>query len=433
MRKKSVFALLLALVMILSGCTLVAKDEEKDNARVIIDVNGETVTKRVVSAAVENQISQNQYYNQLFSSYGYGAAYATDEATVTSEVIDAYTKSLVLKQKAFALGMNELTDEEKAEVEETAKGYYDSFLHSVEDTYFANSSLEGDELTAAVEKYVQENKITTADGRSTLDDFRNSALEGKAVEKLQESIVKDVAVTEEEIKADFDAKVEAAKTAMESDPNQYGYNVMNGSTVYYAPAGYRMIKHILMEVSEEDEKAATEAQNALTAAQDALTNAAADADKAALQADVDAAQAAYDAAKAAGMANAKAKAEEVYAKASAEGADFDALIAEYNADTGMPSTGYAIREGYSYFVEPFVTAAMALQNVGDVTEPVESTYGYHVIKYVADVAEGPVELDTVKASIESSLLTSKKNALTESTIAQWISEANVKTYPDRMN
>lgn len=433
MRKKSVLALLLAVMMVLSGCALVSKDEEKDNARVIIDVNGETVTKQVISAAVRNQISQNEYYNQLFSSYyGYSAMYPTDEATVTNQVVEAYTQNLVLKQKAAALGMTELTDEEKTHAEEHAKEYYDSFIQSVISAFLPNSGLEGDELTAAAEKYVSEHSdVKTMDGRATYEDFLNAAMEEVAVEKVQEDIVKDVTVTEEEIKADFDTKVEAAKTTVESNPDSYGYNRMNGTAVYYAPAGYRMVKHILVGISDEDTKATDEAQTALTEAQDALTNAAEGADKDALQAAVDAAQAAYDAAKAAGMANAKVKADEVYAKATADGADFDALIAEYSTDH-MPEEGYAIREGYAYFVEPFVTAAMALQNVGDVSEPVESTYGYHIIKYVSDVAEGPVDLETVRESISSELLTAKKNERTDATIKQWVDEAKVTTYMDRL-
>lgn len=431
MRKKSVLALLLALMMILSGCALVTKDEAKDNARVILDVNGETVSKRIINATVQNQISQNQYYNQMFANSGYAVSWPTDEATVTSQVIESYTEKLVLQQKAAAMGMTELTDEEKAHAEEHAKEHYDSFIQSVISAYLSNSELEGDELTAAAEKYVAENKIETADGRSTLEDFLKSALEEEAIEKLKADIVKDVTVTEEEIKADFDAKVETAKTELETNPDGYGYDLMNNVTVYYAPAGYRMIKHILIPVSDEDNKAADEAQTALTEAENALNNAAEDADKDALQAAVDAAQAAVDAAKAAGMANAKAKADEVYALATAEGADFDALISEYSTDH-MPENGYAIREGFAYFVEPFVTAAMALENVGDVSEPVESTYGYHIIKYVSDVQEGPVDLETVREGISDSLLTTKQDELTDSTIHQWISESTVKTFLDRL-
>ena len=432
MRKKSVLALLLALMIILSGCTLVTKDEEKDNARVIIDVNGETVTKHVVTAAVQNQISQNEYYNQMFAAYGYSGVYSTDEATVTAQVIDSFVENLVLKQKAYAMGMNELTDEEKAKAEEHAKEYYESFLSSVISAYLPNSGLEGDELNAAAEKYVAENDIKTADGRSTYEDFLQSAIDEQAIEKLKADIVKDVTVTEEEIQADFDAKVESDKADSETNADNYGYNLMNNIAVYYAPAGYRMVKQILITVSDEDSKAADEANTALTEAKNALESAGEDADKDALQAAVDAAQAAYDEAKATGMANAKAKAEEVLALATAEGADFDALVSEYSSDN-MPESGYAVREGFAYFVEPFVNGAMALQNVGDISEPVESSYGYHIIKYVSDVAEGPVDIETVRAGITDSLLMAKQDELTETTIKQWISEANAKTYPDRLN
>ena len=102
------------------------------------------------------------------------------------------------------------------------------------------------------------------------------------------------------------------------------------------------------------------------------------------------------------------------------------------SDVAGDETGYAIREGFAYFVEPFVTGAMALQNVGDVSEPIESTYGYHIIKYVSDVAEGPVDIETVRESISSALLSTKKTELTDSTIQQWVSEANVKTFLDRL-
>ena len=103
MQKKSLLALLLALMMLLSGCALVSVDTAKDNARVIVDVNGETVNKATISAAVQNTLAQNQYYNQLYSSYGMSGMFSTDEATVTSEVINSYVENLVSKQKAAEL------------------------------------------------------------------------------------------------------------------------------------------------------------------------------------------------------------------------------------------------------------------------------------------------------------------------------------------
>lgn len=448
MQKKSLLALLLALTVLLSGCALVTVDTAKDNARVIVDVNGETVTKAVIHAAVDNQVSTYEYYNQLYSAYyGISDLYSTDEATITAEVIDAYVQQLVCQQKAKELGLYEMTEEEQAEVDAKGKENYDSFIQSVISTYMPGSTLEGDELTAAAEKYVADNAVATVDGRSTLADFVAAAADEKAVAKLDEYMIKDVTVTDEEIQADYDAKVESAKADYEADPNAYGTAVNGGSTVYYAPAGYRMVKQILIKVSDEDSAVTTEkqtalatAQTALTDAQAALDSAAEDADKTALQAAVDEAQkavdeaqAAYDEAQAAGMANAKAIADGIYTQLTAEGADFETLLAENNVDTGEPANGYAICEGFTSFVESFTNGAMALANVGDVSEPVESTYGYHIIKYVSAVEEGPVALDTVKDTISSALLTAKQNDVTAETIAQYVSEANVKTYPERMN
>ena len=53
MRKKCILALMLAGMLVLSGCALVTVDEAADNARVILDVDGETVNKAVFHNMVE--------------------------------------------------------------------------------------------------------------------------------------------------------------------------------------------------------------------------------------------------------------------------------------------------------------------------------------------------------------------------------------------
>ena len=442
MQKKALLALLLALTLILSGCALVTVDEAKDLARTIIDVNGETVNKAAFTNAVNYTLNQYEYLNQFYAAqYGVSSAYNTDRATVIQEVADNYISTMVSRQKARELGMYEFTDEEKEHVQEHAKEDYDSYVQQVISAYFVNSDLEGDALTAAAEAYMQER------GLSTYDDFVQDAENEVALEKLHTDIVKDVQVTDEEVASSLAEQAEAAKTQYESSPEAYGVSVNNGSTVYYAPAGYRMVKQILIGFTEEDSAAITEADNAVTAAQTALTdaeaaleNAAEDADRDALAAAVTTAQAGLadaqqkaDDAKAAALATAKVKADEVYALATAEGADFDALISEYNEDTGMPENGYAVREGYSRFVEPFVQAAMALEKVGDVSEPAESTYGYHIIQYAAEVQEGTVDTEEVRESIRSSLQSTKESQKASETLDAWISAADVKTYLDRMN
>ena len=441
MRKKSLLALLLAAMLLLSGCALITVDEEVDNARVIIDVNGETIDKQTVNNYVDYQINQNEYMNQLYSALGMSLGLTTDRASIQTQVIDSYVNSLVAKQKAAALGFDQMTEEDNAAIEEAAQESYHEYLHQIASAYLDTTDLDEEEQEAKAEAYIQEHNL------SGKDAFIQSATEEKAVEKLRADAVKDVAVTEEELNAALAEKAEANKTTYDTTPDQYGYAVNNGTVVYYAPAGYRFVKQILVKFTEEDSAAITEkteaqtaAQTALTEAQTALDEAAEDADKDALQAAVDEAQTALDEAAAALEAALEAayqtiqeKTDEIYAKATAEDADFDALVAEFNEDTGMPAVGYAVREGYSYFVSAFTEAAMALANVGDVSQPVKSSYGYHILQYSADIPEGTVALDTVRETLEDELLATKHSEAYTAALAAWVEEADVKTYPDRLN
>ncbi len=71
-------------------------------------------------------------------------------------------------------------------------------------------------------------------------------------------------------------------------------------------------------------------------------------------------------------------ADKVYTLA-AGGGDFDALIAEYNTDPGMEANpdGYVFTVGE--MVPEFEAAAFAAAE-GEITTPVKTTYGYHIIK-----------------------------------------------------
>lgn len=71
-------------------------------------------------------------------------------------------------------------------------------------------------------------------------------------------------------------------------------------------------------------------------------------------------------------------AKEVLGKISA-GEDFDALIAEYGKDPGMERNkdGYVFT--YDEMIKPFEEASFAL-SVGEISEPVKGTHGYHIIK-----------------------------------------------------
>jgi parvulin-like peptidyl-prolyl isomerase len=79
-------------------------------------------------------------------------------------------------------------------------------------------------------------------------------------------------------------------------------------------------------------------------------------------------------------ADAKKRADEVAAKAKAPGADFSALVSEYTDDEGTKGRqGSLGKFAKSKMTPAFADAAFALA-VDQVSDPVETPFGYHVIK-----------------------------------------------------
>lgn len=79
-------------------------------------------------------------------------------------------------------------------------------------------------------------------------------------------------------------------------------------------------------------------------------------------------------------ADAKKRADEAATKAKVKGADFSALVAEYTDDEGTKGRQGSLGKFTKSKMTPaFADAAFSL-GVDQVSEPVETPFGYHVIK-----------------------------------------------------
>lgn len=76
------------------------------------------------------------------------------------------------------------------------------------------------------------------------------------------------------------------------------------------------------------------------------------------------------------------QAEEICRKVQ-EGADFAELAKEYSSDTGSAKRGGELPAfGVGEMVEPFEVAAFALNTPGELSRPVKTRFGYHVVKLI---------------------------------------------------
>ncbi|MBQ3110971.1 MAG: peptidylprolyl isomerase [Clostridia bacterium] len=92
------------------------------------------------------------------------------------------------------------------------------------------------------------------------------------------------------------------------------------------------------------------------------------------------------------------EAEAIYNKAIS-GESFEALITEYNEDPGQNvETGYTFTDGE--MVPEFYNGTMALK-VGDISAPVKTTYGYHIIKRYANPGSEDANYANYIANVKS--------------------------------
>ena len=449
MRKKALLALMMAAILLLSGCALIKKDQAVDDATEIIRMGDQVITKKEVLAQAEQEL-YNQYSMYSMFNYPYDVTDPANIQAAKDAAVDTLKTSLALTAKAKELGLDQLSDEELESVKTTAQANLDSVIASAKAYVEGGSEMDETALAEAAAKMAE-------DAGYTLDAYIAQGTTDAISAKLKEYAVKDVAVTDEEIQAEYDSRVESHKSTYSESAGTWASAANNNSTLYYTPAGVRRVKQILIKFKDEDKTAIDDAKTKLNDANTAVTTAQAkvdaaqgtvdtegisDEDKAKAEETLSAAkQELEDADKALlaanqavteatdkAFANIDEKADAVLAQLAEEGADWQKIMDENNEDEGMKDNekGYAVATGMTNFDAAFVDAAMALEKIGDISPKTKGSYGYYIIRYESDEAEGPVALDAVKETLSSSLLTTKQNDAYEATKAQWVDEAGIK-------
>lgn len=397
--KKLIRLLAVALaVMMLAGCSLVTVNEEKI---VVATVGDETITKA----------DFNEGFNALLSQYGYtqdSEAIADQLKTLKENYIAQMVEDKVLEKKIKELGLDQVTDEEKAAAEQEIQDWYDEQYAALVENFKTDDTVEDPEAKAAetIENYLSQYGLT-------LDQMKENSVASISSDKLYDYVTKDVTVTEEEAKIEFANKVAAAKEKYDADLSAYVSDFENGATIYYTPKGCYYIKHILISLTDEQK-------------QD-IKNLRADDDET-VAATADEKREEY-------LLTIREKAESVL-KLVDEGGDFDALMEEYGEDPGMKNeaykNGYLTYAGDTGFVTEFADACAALTEDGMTSGLVGSDFGYHIIRRVSTVPSGEATFEDVKDSLMESMLTDKKSTTYDQQVEAWVKEVNPDIKTDKL-
>ena len=444
--KKSFLKLLglaLALCLMLSGCSLVTVDEgmqleddlkalKKDLAKVLVEYDGGEVT--VEEVIYEYSYQYNWIYN-MYTMYG-----MTPDSTAFIGLEDEATQAIfeneIAAAKAEELGIT-LTEEEIANCEKNAQDLYDEQYASFS-SHEDHAEMEPEAAEVLVEIEMTQNGLTK---EGLLRAYKNNMLVAKLEEQIKGEITE---LSEEELQEAFYSLAHAQEAEYGNDRSVFETDVLaEDAAIYWVPAGYRTVKHILVKPEETYTTNLSDAQETLTAAKADLDyreeEMAAYNDTSRsleeIQADIDAAKEAIATAEAdvlaaqeAMIASLQDKLDEIYARIDA-GEDFQTLIDEYGEDDGMKdeptaTVGYYVSEETTTLDPAFKEASMALAKVGDVSDPVAGMYGVHIIRYESEVDAGIVDFESVRETVAAEALATAQEANYTRQLENWKAAKN---------
>ncbi|MBT3319851.1 MAG: hypothetical protein HN948_02615 [Clostridia bacterium] len=438
MRKIKVVALLLALVMLLAGCSLVSPDEERIAMQVVATVNGTQIYNYEVSEEdVAASVQQTLYYSgmsendltpeQLEETYN-------DHRTF---LLEQLVNDEVMLQKAAELGFV-LTEDEKAEIMVIAIDYFDSVRESIVAQIKAENAEAageddsdilvyepGDDIDALLEEQTTTDPAVLAEAearlqalleesRLSIDIYFDYLCEQELISKVRDYMTGQAEVTDQDAQTWYDQTLAIQQEEMDAEPGVFESLVYSKKIYTYVPGRIVAVREVILafdEVQSSDVQALYTVDDMdayddmidliLTSSGDHLT----------MAADIKARMQAGE------------TIEDIVTELSVDAA----YIAEPNTEKG-----YLIDSRTLAYSAEFVEAALGLQSIGDVSEVVVDYKGVHVLQLIKVYESGVVSFDDLKDSILTALLPSAEQDMYQQMLETWVEEADVKYFYNRL-
>ncbi len=454
MKKLKMIALVTAAMIIFSGCSsMFVKNEDKVKQQAAATVNGVKITRQQVEYGA---IASDEY--QYYASY-YGV---TEESINNNKDLKDWYQDLLSRtleqlaieelivQKAPELGIS-LTEEEKQEQRQAADeqfaGAKEQIRAMVEQEMAPSPSPEASvspdvsaepeasvspDASAAPEVSASPEASVSPEASPAPTPTPDPAVEAE-VEKRYQDLLKDApynpdtyyeslcrqliitkvmdhiknlaAVTDEDVRKWYDESVTAQQTSMDADPTLFATNMNNNQICVYVPEDTVAVKQVLVTFKDKDLAEVAKQSYADGNTEDAMKL---------LEGQI---------------ADLMPTMRDIQQRIK-NGESVDALIAEFGEDPGMTSgtaatTGYLVGASTTTYLSEFKKAAQGLTAVGQVSEPVATYYGVHVMQAIKIYKKGTVPFEELKDSIKTALLPTKQQQEYDGLIEKWKKESNI--------
>ena len=367
-------------------------------------------TDPVVVAEFEGgQLMSNEVipeYNDQLTTLIFGGHDANEVAEATlNGVLEQLAGDKVIAIRAAELGLTELSEAELNQLRQQAEQTYETRISDYM-AFADDASLTREDVAARLRD----------ESGVTVDSILETLKQALWTQKFYDHIVKDVTVTDDEVQAHYDALLAKQKQEFDNFPENFEYAHQTGQLIVYRPAGYRAVRDVL--IAFEDDEAALNAANLIAQLEQG------DAPEDARQ-QLDALYAPLE--------KTAKKAED----ALAGGKPFTELMDEYGCDPAlreepMRSQGYYVSSDSYVNSAEYVEGAMMLEQPGQVSSPLRSEYGLHLVEYIGDVAPGEVPLNEIRDAVQADALKEKQEAYYAQQRKALLEAAQVRYYPERL-
>ena len=403
--------------------------------------NADPVVVRVGRVAYPQSLAKYSYQSNLdlMAYQGYTPTVAEKEE-LKRQTIDHLIDLALIENKLIEAGKNDLTDAEETLVRSYAGNVYESLWQGFQQRV----KNEGYDAT--------EEQITSwlTEQGYTLDVVYQEALVNVRYSRIYELYCADVTVTDEDVEAYLqETFVGPDREAYEFDIPRYEREILaTGNESFFTPAGYRVIRQILLPypqaVVDEINALQPAVEEGATALEDAYH---AVADAAIAGKDVEAEREAYQAQSQAyadllnqvvaleqsALPMLKETTDEIALRYAA-GESFDSLVAEYGKEAGEAAGGELLFHPESEnWAEAFKQAVSALKKPGEITEPFVTDLGIHIVLYQSDLPDGVHELtEEERAALQSSALENKQRETLHPFLDEWKTQYEIETHPEML-
>lgn len=366
-----------------------------------------------------------------------------DKAALAEDSLMRYVDLGIIEMKLEEVGQNEFTDEEMKDLELYAEEAFETVWQGL------YTLLKGED-DSVTEKDVSEWLISR---EYSIEHFLQDAMASVRLERALALFCSDVVPSENEILAYYEQSfIDPDRAAYENNVPLYEKEILiPGNEAFYVPEGYIRIKHILLDFPKEVKEAMIAAAEEISKAEEARKTAYNElAEAAANGLDIVTYKEAYDGCVAVKeqkiaifeeeMAKAvpalKEVTDRIYERLK-NGESFETLMSEYSIDPEQQATGdagYLFHPESEQWAESFREAAAKLKKEGDLSEPVLTDAGVHIIRYMSAVKGGVHQLtDAEQQALRHSALKAKRTEALNEKLKEWRGEYDWEIHAELLN